>query len=238
MNKSPNIDVAEREKFNRLASTWWDPEGESRALHELNPARLRYVLERAQLGDADVLDVGCGGGIFSEALAAEGGRVVGIDIAEKALSVARLHLYESGASVDYRKTTIEDLALAEPGKYQVLTCMELLEHVPDPVSVIQACSAALRPGGHAFFSTLNRSISAFVMGIVGAEYVAGILPRGTHHYARFIRPSELSRWLRDCGFIVRDVCGLQYNPLTRTARLGGAVSVNYLIHAQLAELGE
>ncbi len=227
-----NVDHSEREKFNRIAASWWDPEGESRPLHELNPARLRFVSERAVLPGQCVVDIGCGGGILSEALAAAGARVTGIDVAEQALGVARLHLLESGLEVDYQECTAERFAEHHPGEYDVLTCMELLEHVPDPRSVIRACASLLKPGGHAFFSTLNRTPAAFALAIVGAEHVARLVPRGTHQYERFIRPSELLAWLRDSGFEALEVRGLHYNPVTRTARLGGHVAVNYVVHAQ------
>jgi 2-polyprenyl-6-hydroxyphenyl methylase/3-demethylubiquinone-9 3-methyltransferase len=229
--QTANVDLAEREKFDRIASSWWDPEGESRPLHELNPARLRFMDERAVLQDQRVIDVGCGGGILTESLAARGARVTGIDIAAKALSVARLHLLESGLQAEYEEATAESFASQHPGEFDVLACMELLEHVPEPASVIEACARLLRPGGQAFFSTLNRTPASFALAIVGAEHVAGLIPRGTHEYARFIRPSELLHWLRAAGLRPCEVRGLHYNPLTRTARLGGHVSVNYLVHA-------
>ncbi len=227
-----NVDRAERDKFDAIASGWWDPEGPFRPLHDLNPARLRFVAERVALDGAAVIDVGCGGGILAEALARAGARVTGIDVAPRVLGIARLHLHESGLEVDYRETTVEDIAAAEGGRFDVVTCMEMLEHVPDPASVAQSIAALLKPGGHAFLSTLNRTPQAFALGIVGAEYVARLLPRGTHRYDRFIRPSELSRWLRDAGLVLRDIRGLHYNPLTRSVMLGGNVAVNYLVHAE------
>lgn len=230
-----NIDTTEREKFNRLAASWWDPEGESRPLHEMNPARLRFVAERTPLEGCTVLDVGCGGGLLSEALAASGARVTGIDIAEQALAVARLHLVESGLQVDYRQVTAEEFAVEHAASFDAVTCMELLEHVPDPRSVIQACARLVKPGGELFFSTLNRTPAAFALAIVGAEHIARLLPRGTHHYERFIRPSELLEWARAAGLEPREVRGLHYNPLTRTARVGGRVDVNYLVHAHRPE---
>ena len=230
-----NVDPAEREKFDALASSWWDPEGDSRPLHEINPARVRFVRERCALGEARVVDVGCGGGILSEALAREGAQVTGLDVAERALAVARLHLHESGLSVDYLGATAEDHAQAAPGSADVVTCMELLEHVPDPVSVVRACSRLLRPGGNLFLSTLNRTPAAFALAIVGAEHVARLVPRGTHRYDRFIRPSELAGWLRGCGLEVLEITGLHYNPVSRAASLGGNVSVNYLVHARKPE---
>ena len=226
-----NIDTAEQSRFDELAASWWDPEGEARPLHELNPARLRFIMERADLAAARVTDIGCGGGILTEAMAKNGARVTGIDIASRALAVARLHLVESGEVVDYKETTAEDYASEQPRSCDVVTCMELLEHVPDPASVIRACAELLTAGGHCFLSTLNRTPAAFAMAIVGAEHVLGLIPKGTHRYDRFIRPSELSSWLRSAGLEVREICGLHYNPLTRTARLGGNVNVNYLVHA-------
>jgi 2-polyprenyl-6-hydroxyphenyl methylase/3-demethylubiquinone-9 3-methyltransferase len=227
-----NYDSGEREKFNRLASSWWDPEGESRPLHELNPARLRFVAERVSLDGSRVLDVGCGGGLLAEALAQAGAQVTGIDIAEQALAVARLHLHESGLEVDYRESTAEAFAEEHGGQFDAVTCMELLEHVPDPRSVIQACARLVRPGGAVFFSTLNRTPMAFALAIVGAEHVARLLPRGTHQYDRFIRPSELLEWARAAGLQADEVRGLHYNPLTRSARVGGNVGVNYLVHTR------
>ncbi len=226
-----NIDPAEQARFDELAASWWDPEGESRPLHELNPARLRFITERVGLHDATVVDIGCGGGILSEALAAQGANVTGIDIANRALAVARLHLEESGVTVTYTESTAEDFAAAQPQSCEVVCCMELLEHVPDPASVVQSCGELLKEGGHCFLSTLNRTPSAFAMAIVGAEHVMGLIPKGTHRFDRFIRPSELSAWLRNAGLKVMEITGLHYNPLTRSARVGGAVSINYLVHA-------
>jgi 2-polyprenyl-6-hydroxyphenyl methylase/3-demethylubiquinone-9 3-methyltransferase len=232
---SQNIDDAEREKFDAVASGWWDPEGPFRPLHELNPARLRFVTERAEIADAQVLDVGCGGGILAEAMARKGGQVTGIDVAPRVLSTAKLHLHESGLDIDYREITVEDQAQESPASFDLVTCMEMLEHVPDPASIIQSVHGLLKPGGNGFFSTLNRTPLAFALGIVGAEHIARLLPRGTHRYDRFIRPSELSGWLRDAGLVVRDIVGLHYNPLTRSVMLGGNVKVNYLVHASKPE---
>ena len=227
----PNVDRAEQDKFDAIAGGWWDPEGPFRPLHELNPARLRYVADRAQLAGARALDVGCGGGILAESLARKGAEVTGIDVAAKVLAIARLHLHESGLDVNYREVTVEALAEESPAAFDVVTCMEMLEHVPDPASIIRSVRRLLRPGGQAFFSTLNRTPLAFLMGIVGAEHIARLLPRGTHRYDRFIRPSELSAWAREAGLQVRDIRGLHYNPVTRSVMLGGNVQVNYLLHA-------
>jgi 2-polyprenyl-6-hydroxyphenyl methylase/3-demethylubiquinone-9 3-methyltransferase len=227
-----NIDAAERDKFDAIASGWWDPEGPFRPLHDLNPSRLKFVSDRVALDGAEAIDVGCGGGILSESLATAGARVTGIDVAPRVLATAKLHLHDSGLDVEYREVTVEDMAAENPGKYDVVTCMEMLEHVPEPASVVNAAASLLRPGGHIFLSTLNRTPLAFALGIVGAEHIARLLPRGTHRYDRFIRPSELSAWLRAAGLVVHDIKGLHYNPLTRSVMLGGNVQVNYLVHAE------
>lgn len=227
-----NANPAELEKFAKLATSWWDPNGPSRALHDLNPARLDFVRESVQLKGARVLDLGCGGGLLSEALAREGAKVVGIDLASDVLAVANLHLHESGQSVDYREVSAEALAEAEPASFDAICCMEMLEHVPDPASVLRACAALLKPGGRLFASTINRTPAAFALAIVGAEYIARLLPKGTHDYAQFIRPSELAAWLRAAGLDLRDVRGLSYDPILRRGRLTSRTSVNYLVHAQ------
>lgn len=227
-----NLDQREQQNFDQIAAGWWDPEGPFRPLHDLNPARMKYISTRCHLQDCHVLDIGCGGGILSEALAAKGASVCAIDIAPKVLDVARLHLLESKIPVDYRLATIEQFAEDSPGTFDVVTCMEMLEHVPDPVSVIQSAARVLRPDGQLFLSTLNRTPSAFLLGIIGAEHIARILPAGTHRYDRFIKPSELSQWLRNAGLQVMDICGVHYNPVARYVRLGGHVRVNYLIHAK------
>jgi 2-polyprenyl-6-hydroxyphenyl methylase/3-demethylubiquinone-9 3-methyltransferase len=226
-----NADPAELARFGQLAPSWWDPNGSSRALHDLNPVRLEFVRQRARLGGARVLDVGCGGGLFSEALAASGASVVGIDLAPEVLGVARLHLLESGRQVDYRLSSAESLAVAEPASYDVVACMEMLEHVPDPAAVVRACAELLKPGGQLFVSTINRTPAAFALAIVGAEYVAQLLPRGTHQYAQFLRPSELDSALRSAGLGLREVRGLGYEPILRRAWLSRSTAVNYLMHA-------
>ena len=231
-----NFDQAELDKFAELAHRWWDPTGPQRPLHELNPARLAYVRERVALRGARVLDVGCGGGLLSEALAGEGAQVTGLDLAPELIDIARLHLLEAQATrpemrVDYRVQSVEALAAEMPAQFDAVTCMEMLEHVPDPAAVVRACAELLRPGGSLFVSTLNRTAAAFALAIVGAEYLAGLLPRGTHHYAQFIRPSELAAWLRQAGLELREVSGLHYDPLRRTARVGAGTAVNYLAFA-------
>jgi 2-polyprenyl-6-hydroxyphenyl methylase/3-demethylubiquinone-9 3-methyltransferase len=231
-----NFDQEERRKFDDQAASWWDSEGAFKPLHQLNPARLAYVQGRCCLFESRVLDVGCGGGILSESMAAKGARVTGIDIAGHALRVARLHLLESGVEVEYLEATVEQHAAASAGLYDVITCMEMLEHVPDPVSVVASISSLLKPGGQVFFSTINRNPLAFGLAIVGAEYIAGLLPRGTHRYDRFIRPSELISWLRVSGLETQDIRGLHYDPITGAVKLGGHVQVNYLVHARRALL--
>jgi 2-polyprenyl-6-hydroxyphenyl methylase/3-demethylubiquinone-9 3-methyltransferase len=228
MHPETNVDRAETAKFDRLAARWWDPDGESRPLHDLNPVRFAYVAERVALRGARALDVGCGGGLLSEALARAGADVTAIDLAPAVLDVARLHLHESGVKVDYREVAVEALAADVPGAFDVVTCMEMLEHVPDPGSVIRACASLLRPGGKLFLSTLNRTPAAFGAAILGAEYLLHLLPRGTHQYAQFLRPSEIAGELRASGLVLDDLSGLAYNPLTRRARLTANVAVNYL----------
>jgi 2-polyprenyl-6-hydroxyphenyl methylase/3-demethylubiquinone-9 3-methyltransferase len=227
-----NADPSELAKFNRLAARWWDPHGESRPLHELNPARLGYVAQRCQLRGVRALDLGCGGGLLSEALAAAGASVVGLDLAPDLLDVARLHLLESGLQVDYRQLSAEALAEQEPESFDVVTCMEMLEHVPDPGAVIRAAARLLKPGGQLFLSTLNRTPQAFAAAIVGAEYLLRLLPRGTHRYASFIRPSELAAGLREAGLELREVSGLHYLPFLGKAWVGPGTAVNYLAWAR------
>ena len=229
-----NADPAELQKFSELAHRWWDPASEFKPLHDINPLRLGWINGKADLLDKTVLDVGCGGGILAESMASAGARVTGIDLSEKALSVARLHLFESGLSVDYRLISAEDLAAEMPAHFDVVTCMEMLEHVPDPASTIAACAHLVKPGGHVFFSTLNRNLKAYVQAIIGAEYVLNMLPRGTHEYAKFIKPSELSRHCRNAGLDTHELIGLSYNPLSRVYSLGRDTDVNYLLHTRRA----
>ncbi|TXI47898.1 MAG: bifunctional 2-polyprenyl-6-hydroxyphenol methylase/3-demethylubiquinol 3-O-methyltransferase UbiG [Lysobacter sp.] len=228
-----NFSQPELDKFNALASRWWDPEGPQKPLHALNPARLGYVRERmltsgTPLRGARVLDVGCGGGLLSEALAREGADVTAIDLAPDLIKIAKLHRLESGVQVDYRLSAVETLAAEAPGTFDAVTCMEMLEHVPDPASVVAACATLLKPGGRLFLSTLNRTPAAFALAIVGAEYVARLLPKGTHQYRDFIKPSELAGALRAAGLALEDVSGLVYDPLRHRAYVGGRTDVNYL----------
>ena len=230
-----NVDLAELAKFDALASRWWDPEGEFRPLHQINPLRIDWIRERASLEGARAVDIGCGGGILAEAMVAAGARVTGIDMAEGSLAVARIHQHESGAEVDYRRTTAEELASSEAGQYDVVTCLEMLEHVPDPSSIVRSCAQLVRPGGDVFFSTINRNPKSFVFAIVGAEYILQLLPKGTHEYDKFIRPSELEEWARRAGLTLKTSIGLHYNPLTREYTLGPNLDVNYLMHYQRPE---
>jgi 2-polyprenyl-6-hydroxyphenyl methylase/3-demethylubiquinone-9 3-methyltransferase len=228
-----NVDPAELAKFSELAHRWWDPTSEFRPLHEINPLRLAHIDRLAGgLSGKRVLDIGCGGGILAEAMAAKGAQVTGIDLAEKPLRVAMLHRLETGSAVEYRLVSAEALADEAPGSFDVITCMEMLEHVPDPPSTVGACARLVKPGGQVFFSTINRNAKAFLLAIVGAEYVLNLLPRGTHEYARFIRPSELTHACRDAGLRVTDLTGMTYNPFTRTYSLGRDVDVNYLLGAR------
>lgn len=223
-----NVNPAETAKFDRLAARWWDPDGESRPLHDLNPVRLAYIADRTTLKGVRALDVGCGGGLLSEALARAGANVTAIDLAPAVLDVARLHLHESGLEVDYRETSVEGLAASTPSSFDVITCMEMLEHVPDPGSAIRACATLLKPGGKLFLSTLNRTPMAFGAAILGAEHLLRLLPRGTHHYAQFLKPSEIAADLRAAGLSLDDLSGIAYNPFTRKAWLAESVAVNYL----------
>ena len=226
-----NADPNELEKFSQLAHRWWDTASEFQPLHEINPLRLDWIDRLSgNVAGKTVLDIGCGGGILAESLAERGATVTGIDLSDKALSVARLHLLESGKSVCYRKISAEELALESPGYFDIVTCMEMLEHVPDPASIVSACASLLKPGGHAFFSTINRNPKAWLMIVLGAEYMLNMLPKGTHEYAKFIRPSELTRWATSVGLHPDALTGLCYNPLTRQYRLCATTDVNYLLH--------
>ena len=227
-----NFDQAELDKFGALANRWWDPEGPQKALHALNPVRLQYVKQRISLRDAKVLDVGCGGGLLSEALAKEGAEVTAIDLAPELIKVAKLHRLESGVAVEYHLQSVEALAAEQPGSFDAITCMEMLEHVPDPSAIIAACASLLKPGGQLFLSTLNRTPAAFALAIVGAEYVARLLPKGTHHYQDFIKPAELGAWLRAADLQLQDVSGLAYEPWRNGARIIGRTDVNYLASAR------
>ncbi len=227
-----NVDPAEIAKFEELAHRWWDRESEFKPLHDINPLRVNYIDERASLAGKSVIDVGCGGGILSEAMAHRGARVTGIDMGEAPLSVAQLHKLESGVDVDYRQTTAEALAAEMPESFDRITCLEMLEHVPEPGSVIQACADLCKPGGDLFFSTINRNPKSFLFAVVGAEYLLRLLPRGTHEYAKFIRPSELAGYIRDAGLLIQDVSGMTYNPITKHYAMGSDTDVNYIVHAK------
>ena len=226
-----NADPYELEKFSQLAHRWWDPHSEFKPLHEINPHRLRWIDQHAPLAGKTVLDIGCGGGILAESLAQAGATVTGIDLSEKALGVARLHLLESQIKVDYRLISAETLAIEAAGTFDIVTCMEMLEHVPDPASIVAACSALVKPNGHVFFSTLNRNPKAYLFAIVSAEHLLGMLPKGTHDYGKFIKPSELVRWAKSAKLEPEELIGMRYNPVTQNYRLGGDTSVNYLLHA-------
>jgi 2-polyprenyl-6-hydroxyphenyl methylase/3-demethylubiquinone-9 3-methyltransferase len=237
MTAPVNVDPLELEKFTALAHRWWDPESEFKPLHQINPLRLDWIDAIAPLNGRNVLDIGCGGGILAEAMARRGARVKGIDLSEKALKVAQLHRLESRVAVDYEAVSAEDLAERETGTYDVVTCMELLEHVPDPGSLVRACSrlarprSLARPGGQVFFSTINRNLKSYVFAVIGAEYVLKLLPKGTHDYLKFVKPSELARHCRAAGLEVREIRGMSYNPITRSYSLGTDASVNYLVHS-------
>jgi 2-polyprenyl-6-hydroxyphenyl methylase/3-demethylubiquinone-9 3-methyltransferase len=230
-----NVDPAEIAKFEQLASRWWDPRSEFKPLHDINPLRLKWINDRVGLSGKKVLDVGCGGGILSESMAALGAQVTGIDMGEAPLAVARLHLKESGHKVEYRRMSAEECARESAGEFDVVTCLEMLEHVPGPSSVVEACAQLVKPGGQLFFSTINRNPKSWLFAIVGAEYVLNLLPRGTHEYLKFIRPSELERMCRAAGLTVREITGMHYNPLTRSYSLGPGVDVNYLVHVTRQE---
>ena len=232
MSNVENIDKAEIAKFEAMASKWWDPNSEFRPLHDINPLRLNYIDEFASLSGKNVLDVGCGGGILSESMALRGANVTGIDMGEAPLAVAKIHQKESGVEVNYLHSTAEKMAETHAETYDIVTCLEMLEHVPDPSSVISACQKMVKPGGHVFFSTINRSPKSYLFAIIGAEYVLQLLPKGTHDYKKLIKPSELSAWSRSAGLTVKNVKGMTYNPLTKKYKLGNNVDVNYMIHTE------
>ena len=233
MNNTPNVDQQELAKFSALASRWWDRESEFKPLHDINPLRLDYIDQHVGgLAGKTVLDVGCGGGILSESMAKRGANVTGIDMGEAPLSVAKLHLYESELKVEYQQTTAEQLSQEHPARFEVITCMEMLEHVPNPMSVVTACHHLVKPGGFMFFSTINRNPKSYLFAIIGAEYLLRLLPKGTHDYAKFIPPAKLAQWVRMAGGSIIDITGMHYNPFTKQYSLGKDVSVNYLIHTQ------
>ncbi|PKM22264.1 MAG: bifunctional 3-demethylubiquinol 3-O-methyltransferase/2-polyprenyl-6-hydroxyphenol methylase [Gammaproteobacteria bacterium HGW-Gammaproteobacteria-14] len=230
-----NVDAQEIAKFEALAERWWDPTSEFRPLHDINPLRLDYIDQRVGLRGKTVIDIGCGGGLVSEGMARRGAKVTGIDLGEAPLAVARLHAEKDGIEVEYLNITAEEIAAQRAGQYDAVTCLEMLEHVPDPGAVIAACAKLVKPGGQVFFSTINRNPKAFALAIVGAEYILRLLPRGTHEYAKLIKPSELAGWARDAGLQLKDTCGMQYNPFSARASLNRDVSVNYLMHCIKAE---
>ena len=228
-----NVDAAEIAKFEALASRWWDRNSEFKPLHDINPLRANYIDQRSPVAQRKLLDVGCGGGILAESLAQRGADVTGIDMGEAPLSVARLHALETGVNVDYRKIAAETLATEAAGQFDIVTCLEMLEHVPDPSSIVNACAQLVKPGGDVYFSTINRNAKAYAFAILGAEYLLKLLPKGTHEYSKFIRPSELAKWLRQSGLELQDITGMTYNPLTKNYKLDPQdVSVNYLLHAK------
>lgn len=224
-----NADPQELQKFSDLAHRWWDPSSEFRPLHEINPLRLEWINARSPLAGKKVLDIGCGGGILSEGMARKGAQVTGIDLSEKALKVADLHSLESGLEISYELISAEEIAAREPGQYDIVTCMEMLEHVPQPASIVAACAALVKPGGQVFFSTINRNPKAYLLAIIGAEYLLRMLPRGTHDYQKFLTPAELSGFVRNCGLQVDGIKGMTYNPLTQTYSLNQDTDVNYLL---------
>ena len=231
ISNRPNADPLELEKFSELAHRWWDPQSEFKPLHDINPLRLNYIDDIVNLKQKQILDVGCGGGILAESMAARGAIVTGIDLADKPLRVAQLHLIESGQRVDYRKISAEDLAAERPASFDAVTCMELLEHVPDPAATVAACAALVKPGGQVFFSTINRNPKSYLFAVIGAEYILRLLPRGTHDYARFIKPSELAAMCRRAQLTMAGLTGMTYSPFTRRYALEADAGVNYILHA-------
>ncbi len=232
MTDTNNFDPAEIAKFEELAFRWWDKDSEFKPLHDINPLRLNFIHERVNLSGKKVLDVGCGGGILSESMAVKGASVKGIDLGKAPLSVAQLHAKESQLEISYEMISAEDIAQREPAAYDIVTCLEMLEHVPSPESIIASCAKLVKPGGHVFFSTLNRNPKSYLFAVIGAEYILNLLPKGTHEYQKFIRPSELDRWCRKSGLTAKELVGMSYNPLTKHYWLGRDVSVNYLLHTQ------
>lgn len=229
-SENSNIDQEEINKFEQLASTWWDLDGDSKALHEINPLRLQFMTDRTPLSGKKVIDVGCGGGILSEAMAKAGADVTGIDMGEAPLQIAQQHADDNNVKIKYQRIQAEVIAEEEAGQYDIVTCMEMLEHVPDPAAIVNACHKLVKPGGHVFFSTINRNPKSYMLAVIGAEYVLGIVPKGTHDYNKFIKPSELSRWSRNVELEVKDLGGMHYNPITFIHKLNRDVSVNYLMH--------
>jgi 2-polyprenyl-6-hydroxyphenyl methylase/3-demethylubiquinone-9 3-methyltransferase len=233
MNITHNVDPQELTKFSALASRWWDENSEFKPLHDINPLRLDYIEQRVgSLADKTVLDVGCGGGILSESMTQRGATVTGIDMGEAPLNVAKLHLYESELSIDYQQITAEQLSQKQPASFDIVTCMEMLEHVPNPASVVTACHNLIKPGGHIIFSTINRNPKSYMFAIIGAEYLLQLLPKGTHDYAKFICPAELAQWIRAAGGLILEFTGMSYNPFTKHYSLGQDISVNYIVHTQ------
>lgn len=231
MSLTENVDPQEIQKFAALAAHWWDTAGELKTLHQINPLRLCYIKEKINLDNTLAIDIGCGGGILSESLAKEGAQTTGVDMNKPAINIAKLHLLESGLNVEYLHTTAEEIAEQRPQQFDVVTCLEMLEHVPDPASIVQACANLVKPGGHVFFSTLNRNPKSYLFAILGAEYLLKLLPKNTHDYAKFIRPSELANWVRQSGLLPREMKGIAYNPFSQTFKLTDDTSINYLFYA-------
>ena len=227
-----NVDAQEIAKFEALAYRWWDTESEFKPLHDINPLRLDFIDKHANLAGKKVLDIGCGGGILSESMAKRGAKVKGIDLGEAPLAVAKIHAKEEDLDVEYQAVSAEEIAQQEPNSYDIVTCMEMLEHVPDPAAIVSACASLVKPSGHVFFSTINRNPKSFLFAIVGAEYVLNLLPKGTHHYEKLIRPSELDRWVRQASLHTNEIIGMTYNPLHKTYKLSSDISVNYIVHSQ------